>query len=195
MNANTQTAPALEDGQWYWVRYDIGFGADAIEAPARYRAQIDCFYSHQFSGIPAREVEVLGPALRSPPADLTFDALLKRIKASPFRDDMALANLIVFQAEQIKALAAGGAAGREECAISRDDVISQALRCGVSVRGHGDEPLAPGRDSIERFFRMAYTAGATAEREACAHLAQQYAGQVGDVAWTIAGDIRARSRA
>lgn len=33
------------------------------------------------------------------------------------------------------------------------------------------------------------------EREACAHLAQQYAGQVGDVAWTIAGDIRARSRA
>lgn len=106
MNANTQTAPALEDGQWYWVRYDIGFGADAIEAPARYRAQIDCFYSHQFSGIPARECEVLGPALRSPPADLTFDALLKRIKASPFRDDMAMANLIVSQAEQIKALAA-----------------------------------------------------------------------------------------
>lgn len=33
------------------------------------------------------------------------------------------------------------------------------------------------------------------EREACAHLAQQYAGQVGDVAWTIAGDIRARSLA
>lgn len=103
---NTQTAPALEDGWWYWVRYDIGFGADAIEAPARYRAQIDCFYSHQFSGIPARECEVLGPALRSPPADLTFDALLKRIKASPFRDDMAMANLIVSQAEQIKALAA-----------------------------------------------------------------------------------------
>ena len=104
MNANTQTAPALEDGQWYWVRYDIGFGADAIEAPARYRAQIDCFYSHQFSGIPARECEVLGPALRSPPADLTFDALLKRIKASPFRDDMALASLLVSQAEEIKAL-------------------------------------------------------------------------------------------
>lgn len=101
---NTQAAPALEDGWWYWVRYDIGFGADAIEAPARYRAQIDCFYSHQFSGIPARECEVLGPALRSPPADLTFDALLKRIKASPFRDDMATANLIVSQAEQIKAL-------------------------------------------------------------------------------------------
>lgn len=33
------------------------------------------------------------------------------------------------------------------------------------------------------------------EREACANLAQQYAGQVGDVAWTIAGGIRARSRA
>lgn len=141
---NTQTAPALEDGQWYWVRYDIGFGADAIEAPARYRAQIDCFYSHQFSGIPARECEVLGPALRSPPADLTFDALLKRIKASPFRDDMALASLIVEQAEEIKALAAM---------------------------------------ATER------------EREACANLAQQYAGQVGDVAWTIAGGIRARSRA
>lgn len=102
--ANTQTAPALEDGQWYWVRYDIGFGADAIEAPARYQAHVDCFYSHQFSGIPARECEVLGPALRSPPADLTFDALLKRIKASPFRDDMALASLLVSQAEEIKAL-------------------------------------------------------------------------------------------
>lgn len=116
MNANTQTAPALEDGWWYWVRYDIGFGADAIEAPARYRAQIDCFYSHQFSGIPARECEVLGPALRSPPADLTFDALLKRIKESPLRDDMALASLLVSQTEEIKALRNAVLEEREACA-------------------------------------------------------------------------------
>lgn len=111
--ANTQTAPALQDDQWYWVRYDTGFGAAAIEAPARYRAHVDCFYSHQFAGIPSRECEVLGPALRSPPADLTFDALLKRIKASPFRDDMATASLIVAQAEQIKAMAAALKRARE----------------------------------------------------------------------------------
>lgn len=125
---NTQTAPALQDDQWYWVRYDTGFGADAIEAPARYRAHVDCFYSHQFSGIPSRECEVLGPALRSPPADLTFDALLKRIKASPFRDDMALASLLVSQAEEIKAL-------RNAVLEEREAILSKQTKAHA-VDGH-----------------------------------------------------------
>lgn len=50
----------------------------------------------------------------------------------------------------------------------RDTIVRMALSCGVSVRGYGNEPLAPGRDSIERFYRAAHAAGAAAEREACA---------------------------
>lgn len=90
----TQSALGLVDGFWYWVRYDVGFGLEPIEAPARYQANVDCFYSWEFSGIPARELVVLGPALRAQPADLTPDALLRRIQASPFRDDKALADLV-----------------------------------------------------------------------------------------------------
>lgn len=90
----TQAVTDLVDGFWYWVRYEPGFGEKPIEAPARYQANVDCFYSWEFSGIPARELVVLGPALRAQPADLTPDALLRRIQASPFRDDKALADLV-----------------------------------------------------------------------------------------------------
>lgn len=90
----TQAVTDLVDGFWYWVRHDPGFGLEPIEAPARYQANVDCFYSWEFSGIPTRELVVLGPALRAQPADLTPDALLRRIQASPFRDDKALADLV-----------------------------------------------------------------------------------------------------
>jgi len=50
----------LEDKCWYWVDYR-SFG-EVLTAPAQYRADVDCFYSSAFSGIPAREVEVLRAA-------------------------------------------------------------------------------------------------------------------------------------
>lgn len=47
----------LEDGSWYWVRYE-GI-ATTFEAPALFIANVSCFYSYQFAGIPLRQVEVL----------------------------------------------------------------------------------------------------------------------------------------
>jgi len=46
-----------DDGKWYWVRYE-GLGK-TYEAPALYRESAKAFYSVEFSGIPARQVEVL----------------------------------------------------------------------------------------------------------------------------------------
>ena len=46
-----------DDGKWYWVRYE-GLGR-TYEAPALYRESAKAFYSVEFSGIPARQVEVL----------------------------------------------------------------------------------------------------------------------------------------
>lgn len=90
----TQAVTDLVGGFWYWVRYEPGFGEKPIEAPAKYKAEGNFFCSWDFSGIPTRELVVLGPALRAQPADLTPDALLRRIQASPFRDDKALADLV-----------------------------------------------------------------------------------------------------
>ena len=59
----------------------------------------------------------------------------------------------------------------------------------------GSEKLYVTTASTLIFARHIAKIVAEREREACANLAQQYAGQVGDVAWTIAGEIRARSRA
>jgi len=53
----------LQDGRWYWVRYE-GFGK-TYEAPAMYKANAKAFYSHQFSGIQVHEVQVLA-ALSTP---------------------------------------------------------------------------------------------------------------------------------
>jgi hypothetical protein len=50
----------LKDGEWYWVRYDA-LGKNN-EAPALYKADVDCFYSYEFSGIPARHLTVLRSA-------------------------------------------------------------------------------------------------------------------------------------
>lgn len=51
----------LEDGRWYWVRYE-GLG-QTYEAPALFRADAKAFYSYEFSGVPARKVHVIGEAL------------------------------------------------------------------------------------------------------------------------------------
>lgn len=50
----------LDDGKWYWVQYE-GLGK-TYEAPALYKADAQAFYSHEFSGITAREVLVLKEA-------------------------------------------------------------------------------------------------------------------------------------
>lgn len=73
-------------------------------------------------------------------------------------------------------------------APARVDIIRMAREAGAHEK---HLVMYMDFDDLERFAALV----AAAEREACAHLAQQYAGQVGDVAWTIAGDIRARSRA
>lgn len=49
----------LVDRGWYWVRYE---GLDKVYvAPARYHADVDCWYSFDFSGIPSRQAQVLQP--------------------------------------------------------------------------------------------------------------------------------------
>jgi hypothetical protein len=55
-----QAAVSLVDGKWYWVRRQ-GFG-DVVEAPAKYREDVDCFYSYEFAGIPTRHLTVLREA-------------------------------------------------------------------------------------------------------------------------------------
>jgi hypothetical protein len=47
----------LQDNHWYMVRLDDGVGE--IEAPAKYKSNVDCWYSYEFSGIPTRHLEVL----------------------------------------------------------------------------------------------------------------------------------------
>lgn len=47
----------LVDGAWYWVSYE-GL-AQTYTAPARYKAEVDCWYSHDFAGVPSRQVTVL----------------------------------------------------------------------------------------------------------------------------------------
>jgi hypothetical protein len=48
------------DGTWYWVEY-AGLGR-TYNAPAMYKADADCFYSYEFSGIPRRQLTVLRAA-------------------------------------------------------------------------------------------------------------------------------------
>lgn len=50
-----------QDGSWHWVRYE-GLH-EVYGAPAMYKANCDAWYSFQFSGIPTRQVEVLGPCV------------------------------------------------------------------------------------------------------------------------------------
>lgn len=50
----------LQDERWYWIEYE-GLGK-TYSAPAMYRANVDCFYSYEFSGIPRRQLKVLRKA-------------------------------------------------------------------------------------------------------------------------------------
>ena len=68
--AQPEPEPVATDGKWYWVRYE-GLGK-TYEAPALYRESAKAFYSVEFSGIPAQQVEVLceyPPPQRKPLSD------------------------------------------------------------------------------------------------------------------------------
>lgn len=59
LDAQKAAAPelvGLKDEQWYWVSYEAW--GRTYQAPAMYKASVDCFYSFEFSGIPAREATV-----------------------------------------------------------------------------------------------------------------------------------------
>ena len=56
--------------------------------------------------------------------------------------------------------------------MTRDDIIRMAREAGAGNL-HGGEWALFGDASIERFFHMAYAAGAAAEREACAQVCEQ----------------------
>lgn len=84
-------------------------------------------------------------------------------------------------------------------APAHGDIIRMCEEVGILFHSHtgiaGIERITTcGSQSIRKIEALVAMA-TEREREACANLAQQYAGQVGDVAWTIAGGIRARGRA
>lgn len=73
--------------------------------------------------------------------------------------------------------------------MTRDEIIEFALQCGVWI------PLASGPEreqTIDRLLRFAALV-ASAEREACAEIADEYEYQL--VAGSCARDIRARGDA
>ena len=73
--------------------------------------------------------------------------------------------------------------------MTRDEIIESALQCGVWI------PLASGPEreqTIDRLLRLAALV-ASAEREACAEIADEYEYQL--VAGSCARDIRARGEA
>lgn len=73
--------------------------------------------------------------------------------------------------------------------MTRDEIIESALQCGVWI------PLASGPEreqTIDRLLRLAALV-ASAEREACAEIADEYEYQL--VAGSCARDIRARGDA
>ena len=49
--------------------------------------------------------------------------------------------------------------------MTRDDIIRMAREAGWAVHAYNSE-------IVERFFKLAYEAGATAEREACARVCE-----------------------
>ena len=73
--------------------------------------------------------------------------------------------------------------------MTRDDIIELALQCGIWI------PLASGPEreqTIDKLRRFAALV-ASAEREACAEIADEYEYQL--VAGSCARDIRARGEA
>lgn len=75
--------------------------------------------------------------------------------------------------------------------MTQDDIIRMAREAGLAIAySERDED---GWLELERFFRLAYEAGAAAEREACADICDQWASIEG-LAQRCAEQIRARSR-
>lgn len=73
--------------------------------------------------------------------------------------------------------------------MTRDEIIESALQCGVWI------PLASGperEETIDKLLRLVALV-ASAEREACAEIADEYEYQL--VAGSCARDIRARGDA
>ena len=70
--------------------------------------------------------------------------------------------------------------------MTRDDIIELALQCGIWI------PLASGPEREQTIDKLRRFAGlvASAEREACAEIADEYDYQL--VAGSCARDIRAR---
>jgi hypothetical protein len=59
---------------------------------------------------------------------------------------------------------------REE--MTEEDIVRMALKAGISVATSDSWIPIIGPAAIERFFKLAYEAGAAAEREACAKLCE-----------------------
>jgi len=78
--------------------------------------------------------------------------------------------------------------------LSRDDIIRMAREAGLYEDG---KFFVLEHSELERFFKTAYEAGATAEREACAKArAERWGQEVGVETWGMAGkDCAAAIRA
>ena len=56
--------------------------------------------------------------------------------------------------------------------MTQEDIIHMAREAGCHEASHPMNPWSVPQETLERFFRLAYEAGASAEREACAKLAE-----------------------
>ena len=63
MSEQSKIERPYQDGSWHWVKYE-GLHKE-YGAPAMYKANCDAWYSFEFSGIPTRQVEVLGPCVNA----------------------------------------------------------------------------------------------------------------------------------
>ena len=74
--------------------------------------------------------------------------------------------------------------------LSREDLIRMAREAGWAVHSYNAE-------IVERFFKLAYEAGAAAEREACAKVCetQWSTGEEKAAGLLFAAEIRARGQA
>jgi len=83
--------------------------------------------------------------------------------------------------------------------MTKEDIIRMALEAGLaSIYSACDEPgvrcaYEDWDEELERFFTLAYEAGAAAEREACADICDQHASIEG-IAQRCAAEIRARNK-
>jgi hypothetical protein len=83
--------------------------------------------------------------------------------------------------------------------MTKEDIIRMAREAGLaSIYSACDEPgvrcaYEDWDEELERFFTLAYEAGAAAEREACADICDQHASIEG-IAQRCAAEIRARNK-